>query len=116
MDTQVDLHDYDHYIVAFSGGKDSIASLITLIDAGIPKNKIELWHHLVDGEHSIFMDWPCTKSYCEQIAHLFGIKIFFSWKDGGFEREMTRQNTPTAKTIYQIPAIIAPDHLRDIYP
>lgn len=40
---------YDKYIVAFSGGKDCTACFLHLLDIGIPKERIELWHHEVDG-------------------------------------------------------------------
>lgn len=96
------MNDYDHYIVAFSGGKDSLACVLHLLDIGIPKEKIELWHHLVDGkEESTLMDWPCTEDYCRKVAEYLKIPIFFSWKEGGFEREMLRQNTPTAPNKFE---------------
>jgi tRNA(Ile)-lysidine synthase TilS/MesJ len=61
----MDLASYDVIIVAFSGGKDSAACVLHLLDLGVPKHKIELWHHLVDGrEGSTLMDWPCTEAYC----------------------------------------------------
>jgi hypothetical protein len=31
-----DMHCYDRYLVAFSGGKDSIASFLSLLEAGVP--------------------------------------------------------------------------------
>ena len=34
-----DLASYDRIIVAFSGGKDSIACLLTLIEAGVPASR-----------------------------------------------------------------------------
>lgn len=43
-----DLFNYDKYIVSFSGGKDSTALLLFLIDNGIDKSKIELWHQEID--------------------------------------------------------------------
>ena len=39
------LEEYDHIIVLFSGGKDSAAAYYRLLEMGVPKNKIELWHH-----------------------------------------------------------------------
>jgi 3'-phosphoadenosine 5'-phosphosulfate sulfotransferase (PAPS reductase)/FAD synthetase len=94
--------DYDKYIVAFSGGKDSTACFLHLLDLGIPKEKIELWHHDVDGEGSLF-DWPITKAYCRSFAELFNVPIYFSWKEGGFEREMNRENTATAPIWFETP-------------
>jgi 3'-phosphoadenosine 5'-phosphosulfate sulfotransferase (PAPS reductase)/FAD synthetase len=91
------LQDYDRFVVFFSGGKDSVACFLHLLDRGVPREKIELHHHLVDGRESApLMDWPVTESYCAKFAQAFGVPIFFSWKEGGFEREMLRQAAPTA--------------------
>ncbi|MEM7485827.1 MAG: phosphoadenosine phosphosulfate reductase family protein [Bacteroidota bacterium] len=95
--------EYDKYIVAFSGGKDSTACFLHLLDSGIPKNKIELWHHLVDGKEETFMDWEVTEDYCRKFAKHFGVDIYFSWKEGGFKREMLRENELTAPTVFEIP-------------
>ena len=43
--TKSDILDYDKYIVSFSGGKDSTAVFLYLLDCGVHKNKIELWHY-----------------------------------------------------------------------
>ncbi|MYM92649.1 phosphoadenosine phosphosulfate reductase family protein [Duganella vulcania] len=91
------LSDYDRFLVFFSGGKDSVACFLWLLDQGIPVDKIELHHHLVDGrEGSKLMDWPITTDYCVKFAQAFGVRLSFSWKEGGFEREMLRENAPTA--------------------
>ena len=98
------LASYDHIIVAFSGGKDSLACLLDLIDRGAPKEKIELWHHDVDGqEGSKLMDWACTRDYCRKVADALGVKLYFSWKVGGFEREMLRDQSLTAPTSFETP-------------
>lgn len=94
---------YDKYIVAFSGGKDSTACFLDLLDQGVPKSKIELWHHLVDGENETFMDWPITEDYCRKFAQSFDVPIYFSWKEGGFKREMLRENEYTAPTTLETP-------------
>lgn len=99
-----ELESYDYYIVAFSGGKDSIACFLHLLDCGIPKSKIELWHHSIDGRGSdFFMDWPITESYCEEFAKSFNVPIYFSWKEGGFKGEMLRENQSTAPTSFESP-------------
>ena len=95
--------DYDHYLIAFSGGKDSLACLLHLLELGVPKHKIELWHHDVDGEGEHFMDWPVTKDYCRKVADHFEIPIYFSWKSGGFKREMLRHEQPTAPNYFETP-------------
>ena len=43
------LQSYDHFVVGFSGGKDSLAAVLHLLELGVPKERIELAHHLVDG-------------------------------------------------------------------
>jgi 3'-phosphoadenosine 5'-phosphosulfate sulfotransferase (PAPS reductase)/FAD synthetase len=100
----IDLKSYDKYIVAFSGGKDSTACFLYLLEQGVPKEKIELWHHLVDGKDDLFMDWACTDDYCRKFAEAFDVPIYFSWKVGGFHREMTRQDSLTAPTQFETPS------------
>lgn len=93
------IKSYDYYILAFSGGKDSIACYLHLLESGIKPCQIELWHHLIDGrEGSTLMDWPVTEDYCQKFGDAFGSKVVFSWKKGGFEREMLRENSKTAPT------------------
>lgn len=98
--------NYDKYIVAFSGGKDSIALVLYLLDSGVDPAKIELWHHDIDGNEEAFMDWECTHDYCQKFADAFGIDIYFSWKKGGFKREMLRDNQRTAPTWFETPGKI----------
>lgn len=101
---QVDVHSYDHVIVAFSGGKDSAACVLHLLELGVDPDKIELWHHEVDGrEGSKLMDWPCTTGYVKRFADDFGMDLYFSWKTGGFEREMLRENQRTASIRFEKP-------------
>jgi len=102
--TAEQLASYDVIIVAFSGGKDSLACVLALIDAGAPRDRIELWHHDVDGrEGSTLMDWPCTRDYCKKVAAALGLPIYFSWRQGGFEREMLRDQSSTAPTSFETP-------------
>ena len=99
-----DLASYDHILVAFSGGKDSLACFLHLLDEGVPKEKIELWHHDIDGrEGSDLMDWPVTSGYCRAFAEAFDVPIYYSWKDGGFEGEMLRENARTRPTKFECP-------------
>ena len=101
---KVDLSGYDYIIVAFSGGKDSLACLLYLLEQGVDPSKIELWHHDIDGrEGSDLMDWTITRDYCKKVAAAFGVKIYFSWLQGGFEREMTRDNSRKAPTSWENP-------------
>jgi 3'-phosphoadenosine 5'-phosphosulfate sulfotransferase (PAPS reductase)/FAD synthetase len=97
-----DINSYDRYLVAFSGGKDSIAIFLNLIEAGVDRSKIELHHHLVDGrEGSNLFDWPITEDYCRQFAKAFGVPIYFSWLENGLEGEMLRQHSPKAATCFE---------------
>jgi len=100
------LDQYDHVIVSFSGGKDSLACILYALELGIPKNKIELWHQAVDGKPGVdprFFDWPCTESYCKVVAQALGLPLKFQWREGGFEREINKQDAPTAKIGFQMP-------------
>ncbi len=82
---------YDHYILCFSGGNDWTAAFLHLLESGVPKEKIELLYHLVNGKAEVIMDWPVTEAYCRAFARHFEVPIFFSWKAGGFKREMLRE-------------------------
>ena len=98
-----DLDSYDRFIVAFSGGKDSIGCLLTLLDHGVHPSRIECYHHDVDGAGPFFMDWPCTTAYCRAVTHALGVPLYLSWREGGFLREMLRDGTPTAAVCFQTP-------------
>lgn len=93
-----DLDEYERIVVFHSGGKDSMACLLFLLDQGVPRSRIEIHHHDIDGREggSSLMDWPVTRSYIEVMGCELGIPVFFSWKQGGFEREMLRDNCGTA--------------------
>lgn len=92
-----DLGSYDRFVVFFSGGKDSIACVLHLLEEGVPAEKIELHHHLVDGnEGSRLMDWPVTNAYCAAVSRALSMSYLTSWREGGFEREMLRQDSATA--------------------
>jgi 3'-phosphoadenosine 5'-phosphosulfate sulfotransferase (PAPS reductase)/FAD synthetase len=101
----MDVRQYDRILVAFSGGKDSLAALLAVMAeldaAGLdPRRTVELWHHDVDGGES-FMDWPVTTAYCQAVADALGLPFFLSYKEGGILREMNRDNEPTAPTHFQ---------------
>lgn len=80
------------FLVGFSGGKDSVATVLTLLEIGVPASQIELHHHCVDGGGNSLWDWPCTESYCKAFADHFNLPIFFSWRQGGIHREILREN------------------------
>lgn len=100
--TAFDPMSYDRYVVFFSGGKDSIACVLTLLDLGISPSKIELHHHIVDGrEGSRLMDWPVTTDYCRSFAKALNLAIYFSWREGGFEQEMLRDKSRTRPVLFE---------------
>jgi 3'-phosphoadenosine 5'-phosphosulfate sulfotransferase (PAPS reductase)/FAD synthetase len=98
-----DLDQYDRILVAFSGGKDSIASVCHLLEAGVEPERIELHHHDVDGQARSFMDWPSTPFYCRAVAAALSLPLYLSWREGGFEREMLRLDQPTAPIRFECP-------------
>lgn len=89
------------YIVAFSGGKDSVAMVLHLLDIGVQKENIHLHHHDVDGGGSNLWDWGCTESYCRAFADAFGLQLFFSYRNGGIDKEMNRQNCGLQSVSFQ---------------
>jgi hypothetical protein len=76
--------------------KDSWASVLHLLECGVPPEKIQLHHQKVDGTTSTLMDWPCSSSYVDKAGAALGIPVVHSWKEGGFEREMLRNQERTA--------------------
>lgn len=97
------LNSYDHIIVFFSGGKDSTACILHLLDTGVPKEKIELWHHDTDGASQPFIDWGVTLDYCKKFSEALNIPLYFSYRVGGFEAEMLRENSRTNNVRYNTP-------------
>jgi len=85
------LEEYDIIIVLFSAGKDSAAAYFRLREMGVPKKKIELWHHDIDGNHpDRRMDWPVTLPYIKAFAKAEGVRLRVSWRTQGFFGELYR--------------------------
>lgn len=95
--------DYDSIVVAFSGGKDSLACILYLLDMGISKGKIELWHHLIDGKGEHFMDWNVTSSYVKAVAKALQLPLYFSWREEGFEGELLRHESRSHNIKFETP-------------
>ena len=101
---QPDLESYDIFCVFFSGGKDSVAAVLHLLEQGVPKERVELHHHRVDGaEGSDLFDWPVTDAYVKAFADALGLKLYFSWKEEGLEGEMLRNNERTKAAWFETP-------------
>lgn len=85
------LEEYDLIVVLISGGKDSVACYLKLIELGVPKEKIEFWHHDIDGGHPTRrMDWKCTQNYVKALAGAEGVKLRVSYRVNGFFGELYR--------------------------
>jgi 3'-phosphoadenosine 5'-phosphosulfate sulfotransferase (PAPS reductase)/FAD synthetase len=97
------LDSYDAIIVATSGGKDSAACLVHLLEAGAPFKKIELWHHDIDGVEGggkQFMDWPCTPGYCRALGRDLELPLRIQFRKGGFIQELMRYHQPTGEVVF----------------
>lgn len=85
------LEEYDRILVLFSGGKDSLSAYFYLRELGVPKEKIELWHHDLDGGHpNRVMDWPVTLAYVDAFARAEGVRLRVSRRVNGFWGEVFR--------------------------
>lgn len=88
------LEEYDLIVVLISGGKDSIATYFKLRELGVPKSKIEFWHHDIDGGNpERHMDWRCTQSYMKALADAEGIPLRLSWRKSGSRQQENTQLT-----------------------
>lgn len=84
-------------VVCFSGGKDSVAMVLQLLEMGVDRKRIVLMHHLVGK----LWDWGCTEQYCEAFARHFGLKLLYSYRKGGISREIMRTNEGLQDIYYQ---------------
>ena len=117
------LEEYDLIIVLYSGGKDSTVAFYRLLELGVPKEKIELWHHEIDGGHQMRrMDWPVTQAYVRAFAEAEEVRLRRSWRVGGFFGELYRvgaslpieyEDGAAVKTCRLSPAQIKSEELRE---
>ena len=100
----LDFQEYDKVVLAYSTGKDSLATILYLLSLGIEKEKIELFHQLVDGRYDevpIMMDWPSTEGHIRKVVEHLGLKLQWQWRKYGFYGELYRQNSLTNDVYYQ---------------
>lgn len=91
LDSLLPLEEYDLIVVLLSGGKDSVACLLKLLELGVPKEKIEAWHHDIDGNHPLRrMDWRCTQNYVRSFCEAVGVNLRVSYRQNGFFGELYR--------------------------
>ena len=99
-----DLGAYRRFVVAFSGGKDSLAALLHLLNLGVPAHAIELHHHDVDGRrpdlHGLALHRRPTSARSRTTSAL---QVYLSWREGGFARELARDDAPTAPILFETP-------------
>jgi 3'-phosphoadenosine 5'-phosphosulfate sulfotransferase (PAPS reductase)/FAD synthetase len=106
--TLLPLADYDAIVVCLSGGKDSIASLLDVIErcdaAGVPRSRVEAWHHLVDGAPGSprRFDWPVTDAYCAALCRVLGVTYRRSWRVGGLAGELEKVNARTKPVEFEL--------------
>ncbi|MDD3049756.1 MAG: phosphoadenosine phosphosulfate reductase family protein [Candidatus Cloacimonetes bacterium] len=85
------LEEYDLVVILLSGGKDSVACYYKLLELGVPKEKMEFWHHDIDGGHPIRkMDWTCTQNYVKALSEAEGVPLRISYRINGFFGELYR--------------------------
>lgn len=99
-----DFNDYNNIIVSFSGGKDSLSCLLFLLENGVNRDRITLWHQAIDGRGRNcvpFFDWPSTEGYVEKVADTLGVKLEWQWRANGMYGEMYRENSLTEDVYYE---------------
>jgi 3'-phosphoadenosine 5'-phosphosulfate sulfotransferase (PAPS reductase)/FAD synthetase len=100
------LRSYDHILIASSGGADSTALALLVLEAGIPPETIELHHHDIDGVEGgapTVFDWEATPPYVRSLAQHLRIPLHLSWREGGLWRELHKVNAQSAAIAYLPP-------------
>lgn len=76
--------------------------VLHLLECGVSKDQIHLHHHDVDGGGKNLWDWGGTTSYCQAFAKAMGLKLFFSYRKGGIDAEMSRCGSGLQDVQYQM--------------
>lgn len=103
FESPLPLTAYDRVLMQWSGGKDSLACILHLLDSGVDPQRIELWHQRIDGakDDDPWMDWPCTDRYVELVGQHLGLPVLFQYREGGFRRELFRENAKPAAVVFE---------------
>ena len=91
---------YRRFVVAFSGGKDSLAALLHLLSLGVPgtsRSSCIAMMSMATARPSSRLG-HVTPAYVRAIADHFGIALYVSWREGGFARELARDDAPTPRS------------------
>jgi len=127
--TLLPLDQYDVIICSYSGGKDSLACVLHLLElfgetpesraahqdpSRLRENrKLQLWHQAIDGlthwtpaapgyaDYAGLMDWPMTHGYVEATGQALHLPVFWQYKVGGFRGELLRENSLTQPIRFQ---------------
>lgn len=95
---------YDKIIVSYSGGKDSTAMVLDLLENGAKPEQMELWHQSIDGRGDTFrsfFDWPSTDGYVSKVADHLNISLSYQWRELGFYGELYRTDQRTNDVRYE---------------
>lgn len=88
-----DFSNFDVVACQVSGGRDSVAMVLHILEMGCPPEKLLLMHQLVDGkEEEYTFDWSCMTRYVQLFAQRFNLRLEFQWRRGGILREVLKQN------------------------
>jgi NH3-dependent NAD+ synthetase len=67
---------FEKVIIGFSGGKDSVACVLHCLELGIPKDRIELWHHEIDDGDTGQLKMDCSSYFQMSQRRLFSNVLF----------------------------------------
>ena len=97
------IRSYDRVVAATSGGADSLAMVLSLLEAGAPASMIELHHHEIDGRGPNAWDWPITVPYVKALGLHLGMRVVLSWRQGGLDAEIAKFEDRSRPVQYELP-------------